>query len=63
MSRLPDTASSLGGMTPREHYDEAEELLSEARNAAGGSAREAYFLAAAQVHATLALYRPTSAGA
>lgn len=43
-------------MTPAEHYAEAERLIGEAAN--GYQEARANTLAAAQVHATLANYRP-----
>ena len=41
-----------------DHYAEAEQLLADAATAEGGSERERYSLAAAQVHATLAAIPP-----
>ena len=46
-------------MTPQEHYQAAEELLAEVRTRTSrGLGDNSTALAAAQVHATLATYRP-----
>lgn len=45
-------------MTPDEHYRRAEETLDDAEGAPLGDPRERYFLALAQVHATLATVDP-----
>lgn len=42
-------------MNGPKHYAEAETLLKEAHDTEAGSANEAYYVGAAQVHATLAL--------
>ena len=47
-------------MTGPEHYSEAENLLNHAGNDVEGSDIECYHLAAAQVHATLALAAATA---
>jgi hypothetical protein len=47
-------------MTGPGHYQEAERLLLQAANADTGSNGERYSLAAAQVHATLALAAATA---
>jgi hypothetical protein len=41
-------------MTGPEHYQQAEQFLARADDAEGGGDWERYYLAAAQVHATLA---------
>ena len=47
-------------MTGPEHYSYAEQLLDEAGDAENGSDHERYLVAAAQVHATLALAAATA---
>lgn len=47
-------------MTGPEHYQAAEELLDVAAKTANGDALERYAVAAAQVHATLALAAATA---
>lgn len=47
-------------MTGPEHYKEAGRLLAQAESAQYGDDREAYYLRAAQVHATLALAAATA---
>ena len=47
-------------MTGPEHYREAEQLLAEANAQEGGTNLERFCLAAAQVHATLALAAATA---
>jgi hypothetical protein len=48
-------------MTGPEHYREAEQLLEQARASDVGGDMERYSVAAAQVHATLALAAATAA--